>query len=73
MNAERQNGRAAMMGITGVLIHELLGVDGLYPTGERGGDAPRPSSRTFSARRHRHVVGPSSRLKACSASTSIIV
>ena len=40
LNAERQNGRAAMMGITGVLIHELLGVDGLYPTGGMGGDAP---------------------------------
>ena len=44
LNAKRQNGRAAMMGITGVLIHELLGVDGLYPTGGMGGDAPRPSS-----------------------------
>jgi len=27
LNAERQNGRAAMLGITGCLIHELLGVD----------------------------------------------
>merc|ERR1712087_320839 len=26
LNAERQNGRAAMLGITGCLIHELLGV-----------------------------------------------
>ena len=33
LNAERQNGRAAMLGITGCLIHELLGVDALYPTG----------------------------------------
>merc|ERR1711972_1154270 len=32
-DAERQNGRAAMLGITGCLIHELLGVDALYPTG----------------------------------------
>ena len=32
LNAERQNGRAAMLGITGCLIHELLGVDALYPT-----------------------------------------
>merc|ERR1719424_459876 len=40
LNAERQNGRAAMMGITGCLIHELLGVDALYPTGGLGGAAP---------------------------------
>jgi len=40
LNAERQNGRAAMMGITGCLIHELLGVDPLYPTGGLGGAAP---------------------------------
>merc|ERR1719181_1329944 len=40
LNAERQNGRAAMMGITGCLIHELLGVDSLYPTGGLGGAAP---------------------------------
>ena len=40
LNAERQNGRAAMMGITGCLIHELLGVDALYPTGGMGGAAP---------------------------------
>merc|ERR1712072_387048 len=33
LNAERQNGRAAMMGITGALLHELMGVDALYPTG----------------------------------------
>merc|ERR1719181_2648985 len=33
LNAERNNGRAAMLGITGCLIHELLGVDALYPTG----------------------------------------
>jgi len=40
LNAERQNGRAAMMGITGCLLHELLGVDALYPTGGMGGAAP---------------------------------
>merc|ERR1712164_54253 len=40
LNAERQNGRAAMMGITGCLLHELLGVDPLYPTGGLGGAAP---------------------------------
>jgi len=40
LNVERQNGRAAMMGITGCLVHELLGVDALYPTGGLGGDAP---------------------------------
>merc|ERR1719265_333810 len=33
LNAERQNGRAAMLGITGCLVHEILGVDALYPTG----------------------------------------
>merc|ERR1719164_89807 len=40
LNAERQNGRAAMMGITGCLLHELLGVDPLYPTGGLDGAAP---------------------------------
>merc|ERR1711966_410567 len=40
LNAERQNGRAAMLGITGCLLHELLGVDALYPTGGLGGAAP---------------------------------
>merc|ERR1719329_147272 len=40
LNAERQNGRAAMMGITGCIFHELLGVDALYPTGGLGGAAP---------------------------------
>jgi len=40
LNIERQNGRAAMLGVTGCLIHELLGVDALYPTGGMGGDAP---------------------------------
>ena len=40
LNAERQNGRAAMLGITGCLIHELLGVDALYPPGGLGGAAP---------------------------------
>ena len=42
LNAERQNGRAAMLGITGCLAHELLGVDALYPTGGWGGAAPDP-------------------------------
>ena len=42
LNVERQNGRAAMMGITGCLIHELLGVDALYPTGGFDGAAPNP-------------------------------
>merc|ERR1719199_542691 len=40
LNVERQNGRAAMMGITGCLAHEILGVDALYPTGGFGGEAP---------------------------------
>jgi len=40
LNVERQNGRAAMMGIIGCLTHELLGVDALYPTGGLGGAAP---------------------------------
>jgi len=40
LNVERQNGRAAMLGITGCLIHELLGVDALYPTGGMDGAAP---------------------------------
>ena len=31
-----------MLGITGCLIHELLGVDALYPTGGLGGAAPPP-------------------------------
>merc|ERR1719198_1346686 len=42
LNVERQNGRAAMLGVTGCLIHELLGVDALYPTGGLGGAAPPP-------------------------------
>jgi len=42
LNVERQNGRAAMMGITGCLVHELLGVDALYPTGGWEGAAPTP-------------------------------
>jgi len=42
LNVERQNGRAAMMGITGCLVHELLGVDALYPTGGWAGAAPDP-------------------------------
>merc|ERR1719478_1325756 len=40
LNAERQNGRAAMLGITGCLFHELFGVDALYPTGGMDGAAP---------------------------------
>ena len=40
LNAERNNGRAAMLGITGCLLHELLGVDALYPTGGMEGAAP---------------------------------
>merc|ERR1711998_285016 len=40
LNAERNNGRAAMLGSFGVILHELLGVDGLYPTGGMGGAAP---------------------------------
>jgi hypothetical protein len=31
LNYERQNGRAAMLGITGCLVHELLGVNALFP------------------------------------------
>jgi hypothetical protein len=42
LNVERQNGRAAMLGITGCLVHELLGVDALYPTGGFDGAAPDP-------------------------------
>jgi len=52
LNVERQNGRAAMMGITGCLVHELLGVDALYPTGGFGGAAPEPiidAATAFSA------------------------
>jgi hypothetical protein len=40
LNVERQNGRAAMLGVTGCLIHELLGVNALYPTGGLDGSAP---------------------------------
>jgi len=40
LNADRQNGRAAMLGITGCIFHEVLGVDALYPTGGMGGAAP---------------------------------
>merc|ERR1719486_1084037 len=42
LNAERNNGRAAMLGVTGCLVHELLGVDALSPTGGLGGAAPPP-------------------------------
>ena len=31
LNAERNNGRAAMMGITGMIVHNMLGVDSLFP------------------------------------------
>merc|ERR1719238_2652994 len=31
LNAERNNGRAAMMGITGMMVHNALGVDALFP------------------------------------------
>ncbi len=31
LNAERQNGRAAMMGITGMIAHSALGADALFP------------------------------------------
>jgi len=34
LNAERNNGRAAMMGITGMLTHELLTGNPVYPLGE---------------------------------------
>jgi len=40
LNSESQNGRAAMLGITGCLLHELLGADALYPTGGMDGAAP---------------------------------
>ena len=58
LNVERNNGRAAMMGITGCLIRELLGVDALYPTGGFDGAAPplidaetpSPTSRRSSRR-----------------------
>jgi len=52
LNVERQNGRGAMLGITGCLIHELLGVDALYPVGGYDGAAPEPiinSLNSFSA------------------------
>ena len=31
LNAERNNGRAAMMGIIGMMTHNALGVDALFP------------------------------------------
>merc|ERR1719269_337335 len=31
LNAERNNGRAAMMGIIGMMVHNALGVDALFP------------------------------------------
>jgi len=42
LNVERQNCRAAMLGVTGCLVHELLGVDALYPIGGYDGAAPVP-------------------------------
>jgi len=42
LNVERQNCRAAMLGMTGCLIHELLGVDALFPIGGMDGAAPVP-------------------------------
>jgi len=35
LNAERNNGRAAMMGITGMLIHEALTGNPVFPIGEQ--------------------------------------
>merc|ERR1712094_168361 len=49
LNAERQNGRAAMLGITGCLIHELLGVDALYPPAALAALLRPPSSRRWLA------------------------
>jgi len=40
LNAERQNGRAAMLGMFGCILHEALGVDALFPTGGMDGAAP---------------------------------
>ena len=34
LNAERNNGRAAMMGITGMIIHEALTGNPVFPIGE---------------------------------------
>ena len=34
LNAERNNGRAAMMGITGMVIHEALTGNPIFPIGE---------------------------------------
>jgi hypothetical protein len=34
LNAERNNGRAAMMGVTGCLIHEALTGNPVFPIGE---------------------------------------
>jgi len=52
LNVERQNCRAAMLGMTGCLVHELLGVDALYPIGGYDGAAPSPiidAEKSFSA------------------------
>jgi len=42
LNIERSNGRLAMVGMAGCIVHELLGVDALYPTGGYDGAAPPP-------------------------------
>ena len=44
---ERQNGLAAMLGIKGSVIHELLGDDKLYPTGGLGRVTPIIAPRLF--------------------------
>merc|ERR1719460_1816136 len=52
LNVERQNCRAAMLGMTGCLVHELLGVDALFPIGGYDGAAPVPfidPEKSFSA------------------------
>ena len=52
LNIERNNGRGAMFGITGCLVHELLGVDAVFPIGGYDGAAPVPfidAETSFSA------------------------
>merc|ERR1712216_717944 len=46
LNVERQNGRAAMLGVFGCILHELVGVDALYPTGASATAPRRRSSRS---------------------------
>jgi hypothetical protein len=67
LNVERQNGRAAMLGITGCLIHELLGVDALYPTGGLGGAAPPPIIAALA------VEGESGMVKSAPAKMGVYV